>query len=337
MMIKTKPINPYTKRLAHLPRGSQITRDISSAKVVFTWLFFSLDLLLWTGMIQTKRLSVSIVIPVYNEADSLASCLRAIAAQITNPLEVIVVDNNSTDDSAAIAKAFDFVKVIQEPKQGVVYARDCGFDSAQGDIIGRIDADSLIAPDWVDTLQRLFVENEQLAAVTGRVRYHGIGLSRSIDVVDFWIRRRMARLLGREVAMQGANMAVRKLAWQSVKSQLCRVPGMHEDYDLAIHLAEKGELINFDESLEAKIGFRQADQTWRHFAVYAYLSPKTYALHRLKSRRHMYPIVALVIACYPILKVLHRGYDEQVERFTLRKLMAEPTTPPRANPALFVD
>jgi glycosyltransferase involved in cell wall biosynthesis len=294
-----------------------------------------LDLLEWVGMQLHQNASVSIVIPVYNEADQLAACLRAIADQTSKPLEVIVVDNNSTDGSAAIAAGFPFVRVLSEPRQGVVHARNRGFDAARGDIIGRIDADSLIAPNWVATLDELFTD-PSLSLVTGKMHYYGLSLSWLIDAVDLRIRRRMARLLGREVAAQGANMALRRSSWQDVRDHLCFAGGLHEDYDLAIHLAERGELVRFDERLEVAISFRQADSPWRAFCVYAWLSPKTYGLHQLKSRRHMYPIVGLVIICYPLLKALHRGYDPVAERFSWRQL-AFATATPRVNPATFVD
>jgi glycosyltransferase involved in cell wall biosynthesis len=100
-------------------------------------------------MMQLNRLRVSLVIPVYNEESHLRGCLDAIAAQTVQPLEVIVVDNNSNDGTAAIAAAYPFVTLITIARQGVVYARDAGFDAAKGEIIGRIDADTHIAPDWL--------------------------------------------------------------------------------------------------------------------------------------------------------------------------------------------
>ena len=94
-------------------------------------------------------MKISIVIPVYNEAEHLADCLNSIARQTTAPHEVIVVDNNSSDSSLAVALSFDFVSVITEPRQGVVHARNTGFNAAKGDLIGRIDADTVLPADWV--------------------------------------------------------------------------------------------------------------------------------------------------------------------------------------------
>jgi glycosyltransferase involved in cell wall biosynthesis len=66
-----------------------------------------------------KTLSLTIVIPVFNEQNHISACLEAIAAQTAMPDEVIVVDNNSTDKTVQIAKQFAFVKIIKEKRQGV--------------------------------------------------------------------------------------------------------------------------------------------------------------------------------------------------------------------------
>src|SRR5688572_27451257 len=93
---------------------------------------------------MVKHPSVSIVIPAYNEEGQLALCLEAIARQTVKPVEVIVVDNNSTDGTVEVAGRYPFVTVLHEWRQGVVHARDCGFDAAKGDIIGRIDAETVM-------------------------------------------------------------------------------------------------------------------------------------------------------------------------------------------------
>ncbi|MDB5169405.1 MAG: putative glycosyltransferase [Candidatus Saccharibacteria bacterium] len=283
-------------------------------------------------------MKISIVIPVYNEAERLGACLDAIAAQTVAPFEVIVVDNNSTDDTVAIACRYPFVRLVREPRQGVVHARTTGFNAARGDILGRIDGDSIIALDWVATVQQLFREDHDLAAVSGAVNYYGMALSSAVDVCDLFIRRRIARLMGRDVALQGANLALRRKAWLKVRGDLCNKGDLHEDFDLAIHLVRAGYTNKFDERLRVRLDFQRVNMGWRGFNKYVWLSPQSYSQHHLTSQRHMYPIVIFLSAAYLPLKLLHRSYDPELQRGTMKQLFsaAQPTTV-RPNPALFVD
>jgi glycosyltransferase involved in cell wall biosynthesis len=101
-----------------------------------------------------KALSLSIVIPVYNEQSHLKACLDSIAKQEDYPDEVIVVDNNSTDKTCDIAKSYPFVKLAREKKQGVLSARTKGFNLAKSDFIGRIDADTVLPPTWIKDVKK---------------------------------------------------------------------------------------------------------------------------------------------------------------------------------------
>lgn len=287
--------------------------------------------------ITNKALRVSIVIPVYNEAAHLPACLDAIAAQTVQPYEVIVVDNNSTDGTAAIARAYPGVQVISEKRQGVVHARDHGFNAARGAIIGRIDADTIVSTDWVASLQRIFAD-ESVGAVTGSAGYHDLPFPKLSSRIDLSLRRYLARVLGSDVAMQGANMAIRRTVWSNISPHLCRKPGMHEDFDVSIHATAMGNKVVFDESLLVTLGYRQAEACFRDFTEYVMLSPRTYALHGLRRQRYMYPVVWLAIAAYAPLKLLHRGYDKRTERFSWSRVMQVPAPAQvRVNPATYVD
>lgn len=281
-----------------------------------------------------QRLSVSIIVPVYNEAAQLAACLDAIAAQTVKPYEVIVVDNNSTDETPDIAESYDFVTLLHESRQGVIFARDRGFDAARGDIIGRIDADTRLRRDWVEAVQRIFID-ESIAAVSGSATYHDMALSPLLNTIDLKIRSYLARTLGDEMAMQGANMAIRRSAWQLVRHDVCHAGGLHEDFDLSIHVNRHGMKVRFDPSMAASLGYRQVGSSYAHFTRYILLSPKTYALHGLTSQRHMYPVCALAIVCYWPLRLLHRGYDKETEKFSWQQLFS--ASEARVNPATFVD
>jgi glycosyltransferase involved in cell wall biosynthesis len=285
--------------------------------------------------VMNKNLRVSIVIPVYNEEDTLAACLEAIAVQTVEPFEVIVVDNNSSDNTVAIAARYSFVKLLSEPRQGVVHARNRGFNAAKGEIIGRIDADTMLAPNWVAQVQRVFTD-ETIAAASGAMRYHDMSFGSTANAIDLKIRRYLARQLDREVAMQGANMAVRRRAWQEVRTSLCNRSGMHEDFDIGIHILHNGGRLKFDESMIATIGYRQASSDLKDFAHYVLLSPRTYAQHGLTSQKYMYPVVYLAIACYLPLKFAHASYDPAQQKFSWRMLLAS-SNKQRVNPATFVD
>lgn len=279
--------------------------------------------------------SVSIVIPVYNEAAYLPACLDAIAAQTVRPLEVLVIDNNSSDGSAQIAASYDFVTVISEPRQGVVHARNTGFEMARGDVIGRIDADTVLSPDWVWSVQKIFA-NTQIGAATGRVEYHDLPMAPLFNGIDLRIRRYLALSLGNNVAMQGANMAIRRSVWQAVKKDVCNRSGMHEDFDLSVHMAAAGKTVRFDESMLATVGCRQIESDFIDYTRYIMLSPRTYALHGLSGKRYMYPVVGLALIGYLPLRFLHRGYDPELKRFSWKDSFGI-AGEQRVNPATYVD
>jgi glycosyltransferase involved in cell wall biosynthesis len=84
---------------------------------------------------------VSVIVPVFNGEDFVAECLESIAAQTFPATEVIVVDDGSTDGSAAVADAFDGVRVLRLAHQGSGRARNAGVDATTGDLVAFCDAD----------------------------------------------------------------------------------------------------------------------------------------------------------------------------------------------------
>lgn len=272
-------------------------------------------------MAVSKKLSVSVVIPVYNEAEHLEACLQAIARQTSLPHEVIVVDNNSTDDTEAVAARFGFVTLLREPRQGVVHARNRGFDAARGHIIARIDADTVLPPSWVGQVRRIFGDTA-VSAVSGAPHYYDFPMARLADAVDMPLRARLARKLKDTNFLWGANMAVRRADWRKVRSSLCDGNNMHEDFDLAIHLQEQGLKVIYDEALTAGVSSRRIDSRFMAFVRYTLVSPRTYALHGLRSRFHMYPALFVCWACYLPARVIYRAYDPQTGTYSLGRLIS---------------
>lgn len=121
---------------------------------------------------------VSVVIPMRNEAAHIGTCVDAVLAQDypTERLEVIVVDGASEDASAAVlARRGVRLRVLQNPSRIVPVAMNIGIRAAHGEIIARVDAHTVLAPDYirigVETLRRTAADN-----VGGSMRSVGGGL-----------------------------------------------------------------------------------------------------------------------------------------------------------------
>lgn len=230
-----------------------------------------------------KALTVSIVIPVYNEEGYIGACLDAIVVQTVGPYEVIIVDNNCTDKTVEIAQKYPRVKVVQEKVQGRTTARNAGFNAAQGDIIGRIDADSMLMPTWVERIQA-DLQDPNIDGVTG------LGKTRVLPLTPNWYSTFWVRLyfwttnsLFRAVTMWGANMALRRVAWQKIKHDVAQDGShVHEDQDLSFVLQSHGGRIIQDQQLlirTAGISYLYWPKFWAYFKK----SLQMRAYHRAKG------------------------------------------------------
>ena len=190
---------------------------------------------------SNKTLTLAIVIPVYNEQSYLKACLDSIATQAVLPDEVIVVDNNSTDRTLEIARSYKFVKVINETKQGVVFARNRGFDAAKSQLIGRIDGDTILPANWVADVKRLYTASGSPAhfaatapsSFRNHYKFFWYGMHR---VTYFW----PSRLMLGHTTFVCSNMLISRKLWQEVRQSVCLRTNLHEDMDLALHVARTG-------------------------------------------------------------------------------------------------
>jgi glycosyltransferase involved in cell wall biosynthesis len=92
-----------------------------------------------------------VVVPFFNSEDHLAACIESLQAQegVAEPYEIILVDNGSSDGSAAIAGGFDGVELLSEAKTGAYAARNTGIRAASGSLIALTDADCVVDQDWL--------------------------------------------------------------------------------------------------------------------------------------------------------------------------------------------
>ncbi len=116
-----------------------------------------------------KKLEISIVIPAYNEEECIGPCLQSLVWQKTKrSFEVVLVDNNSTDNTRKIALSFKDklnIRVITEKQQGRGIARWRGFEEATGKFLFSSDADTVFPPNWIEGFMKYF-KNKKIVAVT---------------------------------------------------------------------------------------------------------------------------------------------------------------------------
>lgn len=107
---------------------------------------------------------ISVIIPVYNSKSYLDCCLESVISQTFKDLEIIIVNDGSSDGSKEIcekyAKKDSRIKLINQENQGVSAARNKGLDVAQGEYIGFLDSDDFIKHDMYEKLYKLITENK---------------------------------------------------------------------------------------------------------------------------------------------------------------------------------
>ena len=265
-------------------------------------------------------LTVSIVIPAWNEEDRIGDCLVNATRQSQAPLEVLVVDNKSTDRTAAIVQDFidhnpdQHVELLHQDKdQGLIPSRNYGLDRAKGDILGRIDADCMLRPNWVEVVSRTFTEDPDAMGATGPVAYYdmpgkNIGLKG-----DDTIRKAIYRADDGQYLLYGSNMALRATAWKAIRNEVCRDKAdiLHEDVDISLHLIDQGFKTVYCKDMNAGISARRMDTSFTSFRRYMQRFKNTFDAHPQHTREQK-PEHTLY-ALYPILRAFYPVYQKYLE------------------------
>ncbi|MCB0209224.1 MAG: glycosyltransferase family 2 protein [Anaerolineae bacterium] len=113
---------------------------------------------------------VSVIIPVYNAEPYVAEAIESVLAQSYNHIEIIAVDDGSTDNSAAVVKRFPAVHYYTQPNAGISATRNRGIKQAQGDFLAFLDADDVWVKEKLALQLAAFEENAHLDVVFGHVK-----------------------------------------------------------------------------------------------------------------------------------------------------------------------
>ncbi len=194
------------------------------------------------GADPAHRVTVSVVVPVRDDASHLEHCLRLLAAQSVPPDEVVVVDNGSSDGSAHVARRWG-ARVVEEARVGIPAAAAAGYDAARGDVVLRLDADSRPGPGWVAHALRVLAD-PSVDAVTGTGRFDLPGRRGSrIARVYLGAYYALGHLGAGHPVLWGSSMAFRAVDWRRVRDDVTRHADVHDDLDLALALGPTARVV----------------------------------------------------------------------------------------------
>ena len=205
------------------------------------------------GQGETSRPTISVVVPAYNEERYIAEALDAVLAQTRQPLEVIVVDDGSTDRTLEVVAGYrDGVRVIEQENRGCPGAFDTGFREAKGDFIALCPADDVWEPRKLEWQQDLLADHPEVDVVFGAASRFGLGRGDHVGpartgVLDAaWFAREM---YGRNLIADPSAVVRRSLYLELGGYE----PLVGEDYEFWMRALASGAVFCFDPRLVVRL------------------------------------------------------------------------------------
>jgi len=160
---------------------------------------------------------ISIIIPAYNEEKLIGKCIEALQIQTVprNHYEIIVIDNNSKDNTVKIAKKYGVSVYVYSKMQRVSAVRQYGASLAKAPLLGFVDADSFVDKNWISSVLSHFSEKESLLVVCGVVFAESTRWYIKSAFSLFNVLSQFNQLFGM-VLPWGSNFAIRKSTFDSI-------------------------------------------------------------------------------------------------------------------------
>ncbi len=240
------------------------------------------------------RPTVSVIIPVRNRPRDLAACLSSLeqASYPASLMDIIVVDDASSDETPTVARRFDIVLLVNPRRRGASNCRNRAARRAKGEILCFLDSDCVVEADWLEELVRVF-EDPAVAACGGLVDSTETGrpLDRYEQVkssLRMGAYARDSRRGGDFFYLPSCNLAVRRELFIRVdgfKEEL----EVGEDVDLCWRIVDAGGIIEYRPS--ARVFHRHRNRLGsfcRRRFDYGTSEPQLQAAHR--RRRKVFPL-----------------------------------------------
>ncbi len=191
-------------------------------------------------------MKISFVIPAYNEEVLIGRCLESVQQEIERvrardsniEVEVVVVNNASSDATREVAQNMPSVRVVDEMRKGLVRARKAGFDATSGELIANIDADTIVPAGWLSEVMSQFQNDSALIALSGPFFYYDLPLSKRMLVYPWYF----FGWLFFGFRIQGGNFVIRRDAWEAAGGFDTSIEFYGEDADVARRLKKLGKV-----------------------------------------------------------------------------------------------
>lgn len=270
---------------------------------------------------------VTVIVAARNEERHIGECLTSLLAQTYRPLEIIVVDDGSTDGTADVVRSFPTVRLISQPHRGKARSVNGGAQTAAGDVLLFVDGDLVLAPDYVERLAAPIRADECVGTAHATERVANPG--------NVWAACYQAKAglpADRRLALGAAELAEGSIVFRAIrKSDFLRVGGFDDvgyldDQTLFPKLGVRARWVG-----EAACSHYNAETLGEVFAAGVWSAHSIAVLHGLKALRHYQPLFSVpraVLAAArkkrPALAVYETVYEAGVCWGLLRRLLARP-------------
>jgi glycosyltransferase involved in cell wall biosynthesis len=196
--------------------------------------------------ISVQGLTASVIICAHNEEAFIADCLQSVRRQTRPAMEILVVNNASSDRTGERARAVAGVRVVDEPRKGLVQARERGRQEARGELLVYLDADCRAPDRWLERVICRFEQRPDLLALSGNYRFYdwdwwGRSLLRAYDFTLGPATQVLVKYVLRlGVVFYGGNFAVRRAALDRIGGFDTSIDFHGEDTNLGRRLFEIG-------------------------------------------------------------------------------------------------
>lgn len=224
---------------------------VSLTRIILQW---ALSIVYRFPETRQKVLSekISLVVPAFNEEQSIASCIQSLHKMNYENFEIIIVDDGSSDRTLEIARGYESssVKVIHQINKGKAEALNAGIKQATGSIILTVDADTRLHPEALQAMSERFSRGTSLGALAGNVKVESPKkLLQKLQDVEYatsiGIIRKAQSVLGSVMIVPGPIAALRKEAVE--KAGYFSSGTFAEDFDMTLAILKAGYRAEYED------------------------------------------------------------------------------------------